>query len=442
MSYPTTGERFEAWELSRLLEIPAGLRPEHVSSEAQRYRTFNEVVAAARQGFTAARGKVAAAMEGPAAAAVLAELTRLDALGDAGQARSAAATRALDDHAGQVASVGTELTWVERVAAGVRGVVVPVGPAAGAGVLASRYVVDPAVQMYAASVATRYQDTSNTNYASAYPVHEPPGISPVQVAGAGGGSPAPGIGGLPEIGPAGYPGITTTVPPGFGDPGAGGPGGAGGWTGGPAGSGAAGGVPPGVAVAPPTAMPRPGAGGGVVPVPRPGPGGPVSPGAGRPGPPWRAPTPDTRPGTGSARPGLPGGPGRPGGGVGGGSGRGVGGWSGGPGRETGAGGWGAGGRAGAAVVGDHGGASSGGGTGRSPVGPTAASGPAGPVAAAPGTARGAGYGGVPVGAGMGAAHDETHERPPWLLQDDPESIWFAGLPEHCDPVIGGPPSSS
>ncbi|MGQ0576305.1 MAG: hypothetical protein ACT4RN_19180 [Pseudonocardia sp.] len=41
-----------------------------------------------------------------------------------------------------------------------------------------------------------------------------------------------------------------------------------------------------------------------------------------------------------------------------------------------------------------------------------------------------------AGAGLGGRDDQEHRRPPWLLQDDPNAIWFAGLPDHCEPVIG------
>ncbi|MGQ0576996.1 MAG: hypothetical protein ACT4RN_22760, partial [Pseudonocardia sp.] len=55
-----------------------------------------------------------------------------------------------------------------------------------------------------------------------------------------------------------------------------------------------------------------------------------------------------------------------------------------------------------------------------------------------------GHGGVPMLGGAGAGGqpgDGTHARPPWLLQDDAESIWFAGLPEYCEPVIGSDPDA-
>ncbi len=56
-----------------------------------------------------------------------------------------------------------------------------------------------------------------------------------------------------------------------------------------------------------------------------------------------------------------------------------------------------------------------------------------------------GYGGVPLmpGAAIGRGQDTDHPRPPWLVEDDPDALWFAGLPQHTPPVISGsedPPS--
>jgi hypothetical protein len=41
-----------------------------------------------------------------------------------------------------------------------------------------------------------------------------------------------------------------------------------------------------------------------------------------------------------------------------------------------------------------------------------------------------------MGAPMGAARDEERGRPSWLVEDDPEAVWFGDLPPHVDPVIG------
>lgn len=423
MTYQQTGVRFEEWDLPMLLAIPDALRPEHVSVEADRYRTFNDVVAAAQQGYIALRGKISTAVEG-AAAAVLSELTRLDGLADAGQQQSDQANRALLDHAGQVASAGSELGWVQTLA-------VPARVAAGVVIQPAGHVVDAGAHWFAADIANQYQDTSNMNYASTYPAPDPPGVSPVQAAAAGG-----GIGGasggvvgaaavgsaIPEIGQAG-------AMPGAGVPG-GVPGGAG--PGGPVAGGGAPGLPGG------------GAGGwagpgfGPVGVPGGGPGSrPSGSGRGvsgaRPGVP--GPRPTLPPGAGLGRPGMSSGgragPPPPGARPGGGTewGRGGSGGVGGPGNR------GAGGDRGG-VGGGHGGA------GRLPASGPSPGGPASPGAggAGAGGGRGAGVGGVPLGAGAGAGRsDEVHQRPPWLLEDDADSIWFAGLPEYCDPVIGGEP---
>jgi hypothetical protein len=46
------------------------------------------------------------------------------------------------------------------------------------------------------------------------------------------------------------------------------------------------------------------------------------------------------------------------------------------------------------------------------------------------------YGHVPfLGAAAGAARDEEHRRPSWLVEDDPEALWFGDLPPHVEPVI-------
>jgi hypothetical protein len=50
-------------------------------------------------------------------------------------------------------------------------------------------------------------------------------------------------------------------------------------------------------------------------------------------------------------------------------------------------------------------------------------------------------GGVPfLPGGAGGQHEATtHARASWLLEDDPDAVWFAGLPAHVDPVIGAEP---
>ena len=61
-----------------------------------------------------------------------------------------------------------------------------------------------------------------------------------------------------------------------------------------------------------------------------------------------------------------------------------------------------------------------------------------------GRASAAGHGAplMPMaGAGRGQGGDE-HSRPSWLLEDDPQAFWFAGIPEHGPAVIGGPDERS
>jgi len=63
--------------------------------------------------------------------------------------------------------------------------------------------------------------------------------------------------------------------------------------------------------------------------------------------------------------------------------------------------------------------------------------------ASPGTAAttSRGFGHVPLlPFGATGGQDGDHRRPPWLLQDDADAIWFAGVPHHVDPVIRGEPA--
>lgn len=435
MTYHQTSVPFDTWDLPALLAIPDTLRPAHVELEVAEYGRFDNVVAAAREGLTGLRGKISAATEGAAAAAVLNELTRLDHLAEAGQQQSTQAGQALRDHAGQVASAGSDLGWVKSLA-------VPVKAALGAAAAPAGHLVDEGAHWFAADYANRYQATSNMNYTSTYPAHEPPGVSPTQaaaVAGGGGGGLGitPGGAAIPEIGQAGAPPRGVPGPDGGlgAVPGSGGGG------------------------------PGPGIGAGVTPGGGPGPG--LGPGrGGAPGPGSGVPSPRPAPQPGRPLPGpahptplparsLPGGgvgTGRPGGSATGrtpgpslpdsrpDAGTGRGGWGGGPGSGNGVGSGGNG--AGSGGNGAGGGTVHGLGGGRPPAGAPAVAAPTNPGSGngGAGGSRSGAIGGVPMGAGAsGARSDEVHQRPPWLLQDDPNSIWFAGLPEYCDPVIGGEP---
>ena len=49
---------------------------------------------------------------------------------------------------------------------------------------------------------------------------------------------------------------------------------------------------------------------------------------------------------------------------------------------------------------------------------------------------GAGHGMTPMMGGGGRGGDSEHQRPPWLLLDDPQAFWFSGMPAHTSPVLG------
>lgn len=425
MSYPGTFEAFDGWDPARLLAIAADLRPEHVSMESERFGALIAAITEAKAALSVTRGSVERSMEGSAAEAARGEMTRLEALADAGLDRAVTARQVLADHSTAVAVARDELAWVRSLETGAT---VALGVATRSDVASG--AVDAAAHWFAVDHAQRYQVVSNDYYATRYPAHEPPGISPAAVGDGG-----PGLGG-----------------------GSGGGAGAGGW-----------GPPPGGREVVGTES----AGGG-------GSGG--GPGAGRGDDAGGRGSGGGTDGGGrnSAAPVLPGPGGRDGTGTGPGGrdGTGPGGRDTGVGRTT---------RDGTRGRDTSGGGrvgrdTSGGGRG-SPVTPdprrpgpaagrvddratvrpgpfpgspergTGGRGPGAaprPESAAPGSpvrpgtttpaagTRGAGFGGVPLAAGgAGTNGGEPHPRPSWLLQDDPEAIWFAGLPEYGPPVIGG-----
>jgi hypothetical protein len=205
-----------------------------------------------------------------------------------------------------------------------------------------------------------------------------------------------------------------------------------------------GGRPPGGGpVFPGPSGPRPGGGGPAQPPPgptggTPGQAGPAPGGPGQQGPGVTVPgshtpvpvTPGPGGGTGSG-PGLPGGPGlEPGSGPGRGAGPGI------PGGGAAARGKGAGPFSGGPEEPRRGaGRGLGGGARFGAGGVTAAEAAAGRgVAGARG--GGAGLGGVPLGAGTGKGDEDTeHQRPAWLVEDDPESLF--GSDELTAPAVLG-----
>lgn len=412
--YPGTMEQFEAWPPERLLAIADGLRPEAVAAEADFYRSTHAVLVTVNDGLAAARGRLDGE-HGTAADAARAELTRLGGL--AGQAREemAQAVRALEDHAGTVAAARSEIGWVRFGQAVAY---------AGAGPLESAVAkpIDAAAKWFVIDNVHRYQADSNARYAE-YPVYDDPGPSTVS-SGA-----RPGSAGDPTPGGTAHAWTPPAAVPGSG--------GSGPYPGSPAGPGTSSpglGIPP-TASAPPGGSALPGA--SAVPGAPPAvPGGAAfpgsAPGAGFapvvPVPPALGPLPGA--GAARARPSAPGATtpiGRWSGGVPSGIPSGDARW-----RSQYAGGplgrWSGGGPT--ALPREGPGATM---SRSSPPGAVTAH-PASPQAGRPGAM---GFAGVPP-SGV-ASEGETRTRPSWLLQDDPESVWFAGLPEHCQPVVSAEP---
>ncbi|MGE3257990.1 MAG: hypothetical protein AB7J25_30640, partial [Pseudonocardia sp.] len=389
--YPGTLEPFDQWPPDQLLAIADKLNAEAVSVEAREYGAAHGIFITASEDISTARGMLADA--GMSEGGAIDHLNWLVALADGARDEMAAANRTLTEHAGAVAAARSEIGWVRWGASMVHtGVGGPWDGVVGG-------TIDDAAKWFVIDNVQRYQTVSNDHYLTSYPVYDPP-VQPVPAATGGAGSAAPGSGAPGSAGPGWTPPPWT--PPAVADApalgGAGGgfpPGGAAVPPGGaipPGGSTPPGGtvlpgaaVPPGV-VAPPVGTPRtrypgpPAAGGavGVVPQTPRWPGG-VPPRTAVPDARWRPPST----GSGFGRSGGPGPGVPPRDGMGGAVPR-----SGAPGPGT--------------------------------AGPGS-----GPPAGRPGTT---GFGGVPF-AGAGVGRDgESHARPSWLLQDDPEAVWFAGLP--------------
>ncbi|MGQ0575319.1 MAG: hypothetical protein ACT4RN_14085 [Pseudonocardia sp.] len=410
MSYPTTSTPFQTWPRTELAAMAQALTSGPVHDGAAHHRDVADAVDAARARLAVAARRLGEAQRGAAAGALAAHLDRLDANGMSGQSQAIEAMLALVDQGEAVSTARNTIAEAAEIPD-------PHDPRAVPGFNNRVAGVREAAQAY--------EIVTNTQYVAAFQPYEPP---PSLAVDAGLATPpaGAGVGTAPAGGVAVAPGATPS------------PVGPGGAAGAPP-IGGAGGAPvgetgPGTAVAPGTAVPRrpgvvaPPAGsvpGGPPPVPpRPSGGRPVPPAgppAGRVDP--QAPTTGWRPGqpwTSGGRP-LPGGASggaTPGRGPGGGSlpDRG--------GRVPGLDGGGPGGGRTPAV--------DGGGPATRGVQP-----PAGAPTATAGARPAGGFGGFPMaGAGAGGQGDQEHQRPPWLLQDDPDAIWFAGLPEYCEPVIG------
>ncbi|MGQ0576955.1 MAG: hypothetical protein ACT4RN_22550 [Pseudonocardia sp.] len=396
--YPGTAVPFDTFPSLAAIRDPMLDGPGHpvVADAAYRFRVVGNLMLGASSTVRDAAIRLRAGYEGVAAEAVQVHLGRMAAIGEVGEAQSQLTHRALADQAEQVARVRREIAALPDSSIFRYDPTVPVGLAG--------------EQQEAVALATTFQANTNHNLENVFAPFEPAAAPAIGPAGAdpGGGAGA-GVGGFGG-------GAASTAPAGALPPSpAGGSG--------PAGAGAA--LPP-VAALPPAATAPPVPPGGAPiperPVPPGGalpPGGSLVPGggAGRPGtvPPYGragAPVP------GPSR--VPGGVARP-----------TGGWQ--PGQP-----W-----TGRSAPPGSGGSA--GGTGVRPGAPGTGGGVRGPLAdparGAPQTtatspARPTGPGGFPMGGGAAAGgRDDEHARPPWLLQDDPDSIWFAGMPHYVDPVI-------
>ncbi|MGQ0574087.1 MAG: hypothetical protein ACT4RN_07760 [Pseudonocardia sp.] len=379
-----------------------------VADAAYRYRVVGNLMLGAASTVRDAAARLREGYDGAAAEAVQAHLGRLAAAGEAGEAQAQFAHSALADQTGHVSAVQNDLRSTGGVGGYPRDLGLPYDPGAA-----------PRAQIVHA--ANRYQGNTNHVLDEVFAPFEPPST--------------------PAIGPAG------AVPGGGSTGGPAGAGGALGGLGGGLGAGVGGAGTNPAATLPSGASPT--APGGALPPPAGAPGVPPAvtgsgvppvaalPPSGRSGDP-RPPanpsrTDSTRglPGTGPARPGgsqtwQPGRSGLPSPGVPGGPYRG-GAATGGPYR-------------GGAATGESRPGGSGAGPGRGPLVENQRPAAGGPGSASPAGARQPGAGHVPLGAGaggVGVGQDDRHARPPWLLQDDPDAIWFAGLPAYVEPVIRG-----
>ena len=410
--YLTTGVPFGAMPLVEIRD-PVLAGPGHGPIEAavDTYRQLADRLQAAGDAVRAALLAAQAAHEGAAGEASARHISAVIAPGDVGAAQARLAARALEDQATYHVRARNELAALRpedlspNYAIGVRQ---PVPD------LRKERLHEEAV-----AAATVYQDTTNHNLTSAFQPFQPPEPVTVGLAAA----PAPAAGGSAAGATAGAIGSGTpagAVPPGVAPP-----------------------VAPVLPVAPVPGAPPPGRDAprtgpvGTAPVRTPPPGGSGPDGTPSVRPPGTPTAPVTAPQAVPRLPGGPGGPARP--------------------RQDGeilrdvppppvGDGLISGGRSWPRVAAPEP-------VGRVPLVPGEVAPPRGAVengqprsgppaeparpASAPRPAVPPGYGHMPfMGAPMGAARDEERGRPSWLVEDDPEAVWFGDLPPHVDPVIG------
>lgn len=401
--YPTTTTPFTCWERADLAQMATALSSAPVHDGAALYRDVADTIDRATTCLLGAATALRARQVGAAADAVDAHFELVRATGMSGQSQALEAMLALVDEGETVSAARNRIAEAGEFA----DADVPRGATLNPRWEAAYVERLQRVQEAAAA----YENLTNTQYVAAFQPYEPPPSPAVDTSAAPAGGGVGGVGTVPAGIATAPAGATAPAPGGAAQPAV--PGGS---TGGAPPAGEAG---TGTAVAPGAVAPRSGP---AVPPARSAPRGPVPDGS----PPWpatRAPSRDGRvdaPPPGPVTGWRPGQPWNPSGGQ-----PSPGGTSGG--RTPG----GAGGGRPPAI--------DGGAPGPRP-GPPSAAAPAGPGPAPAGARPGVGYGGFPMaGAGLGGQGAVERARPAWLLQDDPESIWFAGMPDHCDPVIGGEP---
>lgn len=477
--YPTTAVPFGSMQLPDLRDpVLAGMSTvEAAGSAADQYRTLADALEKASEDLRAVMNTSQGAHEGEAAAASRHYVMRLAAVGDLGAAQSRISMDALFDGLSYYTRARDDMQALADTSH-------LVDPKTNGPVVTSAQQLEE-MRLLAVEAARRYESNANWALQRSFQSYEPEPIAPPGAIGGGpgGGAGLGGVGGSGVTGPGGgasaagaETGVAASesVGPGAGAgsvgigagagatggigaqgiPPAGPAGGAGAGAAGAAGGGAPGLVGPGGVGSSAAGPGRSGSGG----TGRGGAGaGGIGSGGGRggavggtggsgPGPAALRPAsedPDVgrhggrAAGAGQGRyPGLDRAagarpssgwvPGTP--------------WSSRPGAD-GSGAWGSGGGAGGGVGGGyagrpgeepHGGQGHRGGT------PTAGPGATGGSPPGRGPAGAHGYGGTPMmGAGGAGQQGETHTRPSWLLEDDPEAFWFRGMPEYGPAVIGG-----
>lgn len=420
-TYPTEDVPFSTATCMSAFLVLRGPGEGALTAGADLLAELHEDLRFAADAVRGAASTLVAVHEGAAAEAAHRHLRSVEAAVAEGAVEAQRAVRVVLDQAEHVRAVRAQVAALAE----------PPAPAAGDQAATAAYEAQLAESSRLADEAgERYRGNANASFDAQPPFAVPPASAADASTGPGG--PGAGMvgGAFGPSGGAGVPGTTGGFTPAGAGPGGPAPhvppGGLGAPAPSPVPGGGAAPLPGGVAVppvgVPPVGVPPVGVPGGA---PRPAPG----PGSILPGRVPAAGGSSGRPGVVTPRGGGPVGPDRPPGWS----------WPGRPGAYRGG------------EVGDRGAWASGGAAGEAggraagprAGAPAAAPVPHGGVGATPGpagTAPRGPAGQVPLMPFGAATHgDVEHERPPWLLEDDPEAVWFAGLPDHVDPVVGAAP---